>query len=74
MWCRSLRRNEASSCSRGSGDDLTEELLNSLAKIEGLQVAGRTCSFYFKGKGVDLGTAASLSDSGHSRVRSRETY
>jgi serine/threonine-protein kinase len=39
-------------------DGLTEELLNSLAKIEGLQVAGRTSSFYFKGKDVDLGTVA----------------
>jgi TolB-like protein/cytochrome c-type biogenesis protein CcmH/NrfG len=39
-------------------DGLTEELLNSLAEIEGLQVAGRTSSFYFKGKDVDLGTVA----------------
>ena len=39
-------------------DGLTEELLNSLAAIEGLQVAGRTSSFYFKGKDVDLGTVA----------------
>jgi TolB-like protein/Flp pilus assembly protein TadD len=39
-------------------DGLTEELLNSLAEIDGLQVAGRTSSFYFKGKDVDLGTVA----------------
>jgi TolB-like protein/Flp pilus assembly protein TadD len=39
-------------------DGLTEELLNSLAAIDGLQVAGRTSSFYFKGKDVDLGTVA----------------
>jgi TolB-like protein/Tfp pilus assembly protein PilF len=39
-------------------DGLTEELLNSLAEVEGLQVAGRTSSFYFKGKDVDLGTVA----------------
>jgi len=39
-------------------DGLTEELLNSLAEINELQVAGRTSSFYFKGKDVDLGTVA----------------
>ncbi|HEV2229552.1 MAG TPA: winged helix-turn-helix domain-containing protein, partial [Steroidobacteraceae bacterium] len=37
-------------------DGLTEELLNSLSRIDGLQVVGRTSSFYFKGKDVDLGT------------------
>jgi TolB-like protein len=35
-------------------DGLTEELLNILAKIENLQVAGRTSSFAFKGKNEDL--------------------
>ena len=39
-------------------DGLTEELLNALTEVEGLQVAGRTSSFYFKGKDVDLGTVA----------------
>ena len=39
-------------------DGLTEELLNSLARINQLQIAGRTSSFYFKGKDVDLGTIA----------------
>jgi TolB-like protein/lipoprotein NlpI len=39
-------------------DGLTEELLNSLAEINELQVAARTSSFYFKGKDVDLGTVA----------------
>ncbi|HEY6927548.1 MAG TPA: winged helix-turn-helix domain-containing protein, partial [Steroidobacteraceae bacterium] len=39
-------------------DGLTEELLNSLARINELQIAGRTSSFYFKGKDVDLGTIA----------------
>jgi TolB-like protein len=39
-------------------DGLTEELLNSLAEINQLQVAGRTSSFYFKGKDADLGTIA----------------
>ena len=39
-------------------DGLTEELLNSLARINELQVAGRTSSFYFKGERADLNTIA----------------
>jgi TolB-like protein/Tfp pilus assembly protein PilF len=39
-------------------DGLSEELLNSLARINELQVAARTSSFYFKGKDVDLKTVA----------------
>jgi TolB-like protein len=39
-------------------DGLTEELLNSLARINELQVAARTSSFSFKGKDVDVGTIA----------------
>lgn len=35
-------------------DGLSEELLNVLAKIPGLQVAGRTSSFAFKGQNDDL--------------------
>lgn len=35
-------------------DGLTEELLNILAKIKKLQVAGRTSSFAFKGQNEDL--------------------
>ncbi len=35
-------------------DGLSEELLNTLAHIEGLSVAGRTSSFEFKGKNEDL--------------------
>ena len=35
-------------------DGLADELLNVLAKIRGLRVAGRTSSFQFKGKGEDL--------------------
>ena len=35
-------------------DGLTEELLNMLAKISELQVAGRTSSFAFKGQNQDL--------------------
>jgi TolB-like protein/tetratricopeptide (TPR) repeat protein len=39
-------------------DGLSEELLNSLVRINELQVAARTSSFYFKGKDVDLSTVA----------------
>lgn len=35
-------------------DGLTEELLNSLAQVNGLQVTGRTSSFQYKGKNEDL--------------------
>lgn len=35
-------------------DGLAEELLNSLARIPGLRVVGRTSSFRFKGKAADL--------------------
>ena len=39
-------------------DGLTEELLNSLAQINELQVAGHTSAFSFKGKDTDIGTIA----------------
>jgi len=35
-------------------DGITEEILNSLTRIEGLQVAGRTSSFHFKGRNDSL--------------------
>ena len=35
-------------------DGLSEELLNGLAKLENIQVAGRTSSFQFKGSNPDL--------------------
>gem|GEM_PF-1139495 len=35
-------------------DGISEEILNSLAKVRGLKVAGRTSSFAFKGKNQDL--------------------
>ncbi len=35
-------------------DGITEEILNSLASVKGLKVAGRTSSFAFKGKNDDL--------------------
>jgi TolB-like protein len=39
-------------------DGLTEEVLNSLARINELQVSARTSSFSFKGKDADIGTIA----------------
>jgi TolB-like protein/tetratricopeptide (TPR) repeat protein len=39
-------------------DGLTEELLDSLARINELQVAARTSAFSFKGKDTDIGTIA----------------
>jgi len=39
-------------------DGLTEELLNSLSRVNELQVAARTSSFYFKGEHADLATIA----------------
>ena len=35
-------------------DGLSEEILNSLARIDGMRVVGRTSSFQFKGKSEDL--------------------
>ena len=37
-------------------DGITEEILNSLVKVDGLKVAGRTSSFSFKGKNEDIRT------------------
>jgi hypothetical protein len=37
-------------------DGISEELLNVLAKVSGLKVAGRTSSFAFKGRNEDLRT------------------
>jgi serine/threonine-protein kinase len=39
-------------------DGLTEELLNSLARVNELQVAARTSAFSFKGKDVKIGSIA----------------
>jgi TolB-like protein/tetratricopeptide (TPR) repeat protein len=35
-------------------DGISEEILNALARVKGLRVAGRTSSFHFKGKNEDL--------------------
>ena len=40
-------------------DGISEELLNVLAKVPGLQVAARTSSFYFKGKNLPIPEIAS---------------
>ncbi|MBS0486842.1 MAG: adenylyl cyclase, partial [Proteobacteria bacterium] len=37
-------------------DGMSEELLNALAQVKDLKVAGRTSSFYYKGKNEDLRT------------------
>ena len=37
-------------------DGVAEEILNALAKVEDLRVAGRTSSFYFKGRSENLAT------------------
>jgi TolB-like protein len=39
-------------------DGISEELLNSLSRLEQLQVAARTSSFSFKGQNVDVSTIA----------------
>ncbi len=39
-------------------DGLSEEMLNALSRIDDLQVAAQTSSFYFKDKAVDLDTIA----------------
>jgi TolB-like protein/Tfp pilus assembly protein PilF len=51
-------------------DGISEEILNALAKVDGLKVAGRTSSFHFKGKdasvpeiGMALGVANVLEGS-----------
>ncbi len=36
------------------GDGLAEEIINALAQTRGLMVAGRTSSFFFRGKDVEL--------------------
>ena len=41
-------------------DGITEEILNSLAHVQDLRVAGRTSSFHFKGKNIDLRKIGSM--------------
>lgn len=46
-------------------DGISEELLNVLAKVPGLQVAARTSSFYFKGKNLPVPEIAQKLDVGY---------
>jgi serine/threonine-protein kinase len=48
------RLDVAGSTSEYISDGLTEEIINSLSKIEGLSVTARTSAFAFKGKDVDV--------------------
>jgi TolB-like protein/thioredoxin-like negative regulator of GroEL len=47
------------------GDGIAEELLNLLAKIEGLRVISRTSSFNFKGSGLNVAEIATKLDVAH---------
>ena len=46
-------------------DGLAEELINRLTQLEGLQVTGRTSSFYFKGRNDDLRVIGDTLNVGH---------
>src|SRR5438034_5667184 len=46
-------------------DGIAEELLGALAKVDGLRVAARRSSFWFKGKEAELGEIASKLNVGH---------
>ena len=46
-------------------DGIAEEILNALVKVKGLEVAGRTSSFYFKGKNEDLRKIGEALDVAH---------
>lgn len=46
-------------------DGLSEEMINRLTRINGLQVTGRTSSFYFKGRNEDLRTIGERLGVGH---------
>jgi adenylate cyclase len=47
------------------GEGIAEELLGALAKVDGLRVAARRSSFWFKGKEAELGEIASKLNVGH---------
>jgi TolB-like protein len=46
-------------------DGISEEILNALAKIPGLHVAGRTSAFHFKGRNEDLRSIGRALDVAH---------
>ena len=39
-------------------DGITEEIINALAKIDGVKVTSRTSSFFFKGKNIPIAQIA----------------
>jgi len=47
------------------GEGIAEELLGALAKVDGLRVAARRSSFWFKDKEAELGEIASKLNVGH---------
>lgn len=47
------------------GEGIAEELLGALAKVEGLRIAARRSSFWFKDKEAELGEIASKLNVGH---------
>ena len=53
-------------------DGLTEELIDRLAKVEGLRVVARTSTFQFKGRAQDLREVGRKLE-GHRRVRGQHT-
>lgn len=46
-------------------DGLTEETINSLTNLEGMRVIGRTSSFYYKNRNIDLRTIGQQLDASH---------
>src|SRR5678815_5136140 len=52
-------------CIRDSGEGVAEELLGALAKDDGLRVAARRSSFWFKDREAELGEIASKLNVGH---------
>src|SRR5713101_4660511 len=46
-------------------DGISEEILDTLAKVDGLRVVARTSSFSFKGKNADVGEIAQKLNVGH---------
>ena len=46
-------------------DGIAEEIINSLTRVEGLQVTARTSSFAFKGERTDIRKVGSLLNVGH---------
>ena len=58
MWTCELVNLSGEKDQEYFSEGLTEEILNSLTEINGLQVSGRTSAFSFQGKDIDFGTIA----------------